>query len=931
MIVNWAAMAEINLEIVADVQGLTRGVRDTQNGLNKITGESRKFKQTAGQTFDSARKKNQQFNKSLRSNEQAFSKGINQVKQLAGALGVAFSVAQIKSFADESIRLFDVQAKAEQQLLVALDNRQALQQRLIEQARELQGQTTFGDEEIIRAQSLIAAFVDQEDQIKELTKVTLDFAAAKGVDLGTAADLITKTFASETNALSRYGLQVEGAANSQDRLLSLTTALNSAFEGQAEALALVGTGTIQQQQNLIGDLREELGEKLLPLQLKWVQLQLQVTEALLETIEVLEPYGQTLSGLLDVFSKYDTQAEESEEKTSKLSKAWTGFFNIQEKISNPFKKYTFLVKLGSAALSETVDVQTTYNDLLLEQQDNLRSAGDLSEAETRRQIDLTERRIKAIITEIEAQRALAESIADRFGLTESLQSGAEKRIQGLEEALAGFKELRTELETGIYENPENFTLPPGEGESKRAKEELDALKAAAQALESQYVSLFEKFRSIDFDDELITPVAKVEKAYGETQQQLDILKEQLLKTLELQAETEKAVLESQLQSQEITRAEYNKRIQLLDEETILKRQNLEEGFLNTRNDLLKAYEADLSKALTQEQNVVEDYYDELDQLAAESDGALPGVADATGDEADEIEGILDKLVDRISEALNIPPGKLKDAISGFTQFGQTIFQSIKAGTDQALEQVEFTIQALNQQISETQRSIEVEARLKEQGLANNYDSLREQLGEEQALRDENLKKQQELIKRQNRLDSVKQVSSLVTASANIWKSFSALGPFGIGLAVAAIATMFASFAATKAKANKAVQFRKGGSGIFDGPSHENGGVTFYPGLEAEGGEAYGVLSRSATKRHGKDFMMMVDAFNSGKGIEQVLPPGVRLPDEFGKVAHKQASNSNPFRKEVDRLIQFMENQGQIIDGGDHLIIYKNGTTKKIRK
>jgi len=61
---------------------------------------------------------------------------------------------------------------------------------------------------------MIAAFVQEEDQIKELTRVSLDFAAAKGVDLKTASDLITKTFASSTNALSRYGLSVEGAAGS---------------------------------------------------------------------------------------------------------------------------------------------------------------------------------------------------------------------------------------------------------------------------------------------------------------------------------------------------------------------------------------------------------------------------------------------------------------------------------------------------------------------------------------------------------------------------------------------------------------------------------------------------------------------------------------------------------------------------------------------
>ena len=80
------------------------------------------------------------------------------------------------------------------------------------------------DENIIQAQAVIAAFTKEEDQIKALTAATIDFAAAKGVDLVTAADLVAKSFGSSTNALSRYGVQVEGAAGSTERLEQLTQA-----------------------------------------------------------------------------------------------------------------------------------------------------------------------------------------------------------------------------------------------------------------------------------------------------------------------------------------------------------------------------------------------------------------------------------------------------------------------------------------------------------------------------------------------------------------------------------------------------------------------------------------------------------------------------------------------------------------------------------
>lgn len=133
---------------------------------------------------------------------------------------------------------------------------EALQQ----QATELQSLTKFGDEETIVAQALIANFVKEEEQIKGLTIRTLDFAEAKGVSLASAADLITKTFASSTNALSRYGIEVTGAAGSTERFKSIVDALDDAFKGSAEAGLATYTFKIKQLSNSYGDLEERIGE-----------------------------------------------------------------------------------------------------------------------------------------------------------------------------------------------------------------------------------------------------------------------------------------------------------------------------------------------------------------------------------------------------------------------------------------------------------------------------------------------------------------------------------------------------------------------------------------------------------------------------------------------------------------------------------------------
>jgi hypothetical protein len=184
--------------------------------------------------------------------------------QLAGVMGGLFAVNQIKSFIQETVRLADVQLKAEAQLKTALGGNIKAFDMLAKQARDLQKITLFGDEETIKAQALIAAFVKEENQIKRIIPLVQDLASAKGMQLSAAADLVSKTLGSSTNALSRYGIQVEGAVGSTERLESLANGLSDAFGGVSEAMAKAGLGPVQQLKNSFGDLREEIGMKLLP-------------------------------------------------------------------------------------------------------------------------------------------------------------------------------------------------------------------------------------------------------------------------------------------------------------------------------------------------------------------------------------------------------------------------------------------------------------------------------------------------------------------------------------------------------------------------------------------------------------------------------------------------------------------------------------------
>ena len=130
----------------------------------------------------------------------------NMAKQLGVAAAAYFGTRALLGGIRASIDAFGRQELAEKKLEVALGRTSNM---LLKQASALQKSTMFGDEAIIEAQALIGSFVKEEEAIAAATKATLDLAAAKGMDLTAAADLVSKTLGSSTNALSRYGIQAK--------------------------------------------------------------------------------------------------------------------------------------------------------------------------------------------------------------------------------------------------------------------------------------------------------------------------------------------------------------------------------------------------------------------------------------------------------------------------------------------------------------------------------------------------------------------------------------------------------------------------------------------------------------------------------------------------------------------------------------------------
>jgi len=218
----------------------------------------------------------------------------------------------------------------------------------------------------------------------------------------------------------------------------------------------------------------------------------------------------------------------------------------------------------------------------------------------------------------------------------------------------------------------------------------------------------------------------------------------------------------------------------------------------------------------------------------------------------------------------------------------------------------------DRRISEMQRSLDTELRLREQGFASNVEARKAALEKEKQLREQALRREREAAERKRRVEQMLQWMNLATSITELFKSeISTKGMFGIATGAAAAAALMGAYSSFKAEADTATQtYEHGGSFMLDGASHSQGGVPIAPGHEGQGGEMVSVFSRPATRKYKNEIKSVTDMFNSGN-----------VPDQ-GDV-HFDTS-------EITRIRQLLEQQEQTTYTNTHKITKTGNITRKCR-
>lgn len=222
-----------------------------------------------------------------------------------------------------------------------------------------------------------------------------------------------------------------------------------------------------------------------------------------------------------------------------------------------------------------------------------------------------------------------------------------------------------------------------------------------------------------------------------------------------------------------------------------------------------------------------------------------------------------------------------ESIEAMQNAGNIIIEQISAIADAYVEAAEREVEAAKERVAAAQSAYDAEIEARNNGYANNVATAKAELQLEKRTQREKQKELEKAQKAQEAINTVTQISSLVTATAQLWASFASTGVAAPFLAAAAIAAMWGSFAFAKIKAaqiaKKSDTYGEGGLEFLQGGSHASGndidlGTTNSKGnrMRAEGGEAMAIINKRNTKKYRKILPSLIDSLNNGMFEEKYM-------------------------------------------------------------
>ena len=299
-------------------------------------------------------------------------------------------------------------------------------------------------------------------------------------------------------------------------------------------------------------------------------------------------------------------------------------------------------------------------------------------------------------------------------------------------------------------------------------------------------------------------------------------------------------------------------------------------------------------------------------------------------------------------------GWVDDAMQGMETYVNFTISQLQSLLQAQVQLKEQQVQNAQEEVEAAQNRLNQEIEARNNGYANDVITAQKELQLSRQKEQQALKQKQKAQRQEQALDTLTQTSSLITATANIWKSLSGIPIVGYALAIAAIATMWSSFAAAKIKARQLtqtqdVEYGQGGLEILQGGSHQSGNDvdlgTMPDGRRrrAEGGEAVAIINKNATRKYRNVLPDIIKSINKGtyndeknnmlryidKGSIEHLYSRAYITDGVTLNSNNRLTNIDDLKKDVKKIAD--NSDTQYYNDGTYLVIKYRNLTKRISK
>lgn len=205
---------------------------------------------------------------------------------------------------------------------------------------------------------------------------------------------------------------------------------------------------------------------------------------------------------------------------------------------------------------------------------------------------------------------------------------------------------------------------------------------------------------------------------------------------------------------------------------------------------------------------------------------------------------------------------------------QTSIDYMEEWMDKRIEMAEIAVEQAEKEANAAKTALDYEQQARANGYANNVELARKEYEEKLALQQQAVAEQKRLQKIQDSINTAQQISSLVTATANLWSAYSGIPMVGPALAIAATALMWGSFLAAKVQAANVAGTVTHGEGMAEylnyGGSHASGNDIDFGHTRdgrrrrVERGEVVGVIKKDSVEKYGANTVLnVIKSLNGG--------------------------------------------------------------------